>query len=397
MIGVTGAIGGTTPAGPRRAACANRKESRVSSSTRRRPRTVVAGGLLAGVLAGGAALGGCAAGGPSTAATVGGQQITSAQLAAAVSQLQTDQASASSGSASSADWLPSGAATTQQSLLQQMIDDKVLRQVAARDGITWTAADIDNERAMLEEHSSLTSLTPGRIALQQALVKSGIPVNGPLADDLVVDQYIYGQLLARAAQGAKPTTDQLVSALKPGDKLMKAYVMYTKDAATATQVQQQLQHDPSQWAELFAKYHVTDGAMVMTGASVADTAETEAELQRTGGYDGVKELSSSIPDGDVELQAPNAVIYLKDLPLDQAGPWLDVQYYRQQQDVGQRFVSEINSVEQKLDITVNHRYGTWDPANLQVGQVASALVDFPQPASPSGGTLSLPTAQPTAP
>ena len=311
---------------------------------------VIATASAAGLLALGAT--GCNTS-PGAAALVGGTRISITTLQKAVNAALADPAAAQQ--------LGTDRAAFARTQLARLVNNIVIVRLAAANGVTVTASDVDQQLASFAQQAG------GEKQLEQQASQGGVP-----AKDLrtFIRYYVMQQKVAdKLIAGVSITPDQLQAAYQQNigqfDQVDSAHILVTSKAL-ADQLFAQVKAKPSSFAALAHKYSIDTGSKNSGGELGFQPA---AQL--------VKPFSDAIfaakPGAFVEVHSQFGwhvihVIAHKHVSLEQATPQLKANILQPER---QKLLAQAEAAEaKKLGVHVNPRYGTWDAANGKVVPVS---------------------------
>jgi parvulin-like peptidyl-prolyl isomerase len=311
--------------------------------------------VLAGVAVCGLAVSACSPSHPGAAAVVGGERISVAQLQAAVARTVADPAAASVAS-------PNGDVTTlQRATLSQLIEYSLVSETAREKNVTATPGDIAALLASAEKSLG------GQSQLNAQLEQDGIAVSNTtqFVQNLVLEQKLETALTKSGSINEVHAAHILVASKSLADSILK-----------------QVKADPSKFAAL-AKQYSTDTNSSASGGdlgtepqgSFVEPFDTEVNTQPVGSY------------FEVHTQYGYHVVHVisrSTVKLSSLDPSSDAA----QTALSAALNASLKSVANAQGVTVNPRYGAWDPASNTITGDSNVL------SSPEAGLASSPVASP---
>lgn len=354
----------------------------MTRTSRRRLRACAAAGLAAFVLTG-------CGGQPlraGAAALIGTDRISDGQLEQVVSRgLADPQAQQSVGQ---------DRANYQRQSLSRLIQHRLLEEAARRQGVTVSERQVDQQLAIYAQQAG------GLDQLEQQGVQNGIAKQDlrGFVRDVVLTQQFADRLTADI-----PVPDATLRQLYAKGSAMYDQVhtqhILVRTAALAQSLLKQVKANPRSFAALAAKNSI-------------DTSNKDkgGDLGLVGRGSFVKEFDQAVfaaKQGDylvVRTQFGFHVVHVlerRTITLAQATPELRRQALSMQRK--QKVQEMLRGTAQKLGVTVNPRFGRWDPAagSVVATPVGPGSVSSPQPtpggggggpAGPDGGTAPVPPA-----
>ncbi len=317
-------------------------------------------------------LSGCGSGSvrPGAAALVGEQRITVDTLQQVVSRgLEDPQAEQSLGQDRSA---------FQRQVLSRLVNREVLREAAAREGVTVTDGDVDRQ---LQDFASQAG---GKEALEAQAAQSGISPEDlqPFLRDVVLEQALGDALTEDEDVPQEQLQGLYQQNIAQYDRVRSRHILVA-DEAQARSILAQVKADPSKFAELAAEFS-TDTSNKDSGGELGlqgkgqFVPEFEALLfsAQPGTYDVVK-TQFGWHVVNVEERVTTS--------LQEATPELRRAALQEQR--AQATGELLRDVAGDLGITVNPRFGRWD---AETGSI-EAVED------PNGVTTSAPEDDADAP
>lgn len=289
---------------------------------------------------------------PGAAAVVGGTTISADQLSGLIERGLADPQAESALGADRAEF--------QRQALSRLINAEVLEQTAADNGVTVTDGDVAAQRKLFEERAG------GPEALVAQAAQSGIAEEDL---DFFLRSVVLDQELAATLTEDVDVPDEELRALYTQnlaqyDRVRSRHILL-EDEATARQVLADVTADRSRFEALAAELSI-------------DTSNKDdgGELGLAGAGQFVPEFENAIfgaEEGElvlVQTQFGWHVIEVQErqtTTFEEAEPDLRRASLGEE---GQRRVSEaLQATAERLDVTVNPRFGTWDP---QTGTVVAS-------------------------
>jgi parvulin-like peptidyl-prolyl isomerase len=296
-------------------------------------------------------------GNPNVAATVNGTEVMVSEVE---SRYEQAKASPQVAQQLEADSEGTYEAQLQAQILSQLVVSELLEQWADDLGVEATDADVEQERADLVEQLG------GQEAFDQAVSESG------LSDEDVEEQLrqrVLQNKISDSVAGEVEVSDADVeayyeenAATQYGERAVARHIL-VEDEADANDLREQLD-DGADFGELAAE-HSTD-----TGS-----AEQGGELPEFGRGQMVPEFEEAVFSaepgeivGPVQSEFGYHVIEVLELnegsELDDVRDEIETQLTEQQQ--GQLLQDQLQQRTQDAEVTVNPRFGTWNPETGQV-------------------------------
>ena len=288
---------------------------------------------------------------PGAAALVGDEKITTADLQRVVDEALVDPQARQE--------LGQDRAAFQRQSLDTLVKRRVLAAAAAERGVSVTEGDVAAELARIIEGIG------SREQLVTQAAQGGIPEQGidTVVRDLVLTRAL-GDVLVEDVEVPLP---QLQAAYQQGlaqyDRRRSRHILVA-DEATARRVLAEVQRDPSRFAALAAELS-TDASNKDTGGDlgVAPRGQFVPEFEKVlfalpeGGYGLAKTEFGFHVINSVEVLTTS---------LAQARP--ELRRMVLQQEITTATSAALVETADRLGITVNPRFGTWDP---QAGSVVA--------------------------
>lgn len=296
-------------------------------------------------------------GDPNVAATVNGSEVPVTEV-----EERYEQAKASPQVAQQLEADPEGAyeSQLQAQILSQLVVSELLDQWAEDLSVEASKSDVEEERADLIEQLG------GQEAFDQAVTESGL---SPEDIELQLRQRVLQSKISEAVAGDVEVTDAEIqayydenAATQYGESAVARHIL-VEDEAKAEDLRQQLD-DGADFAELAAE-HSTD-----TGS-----AEQGGELPQFGRGQMVPEFEEAVfaakPGevvGPVQSEFGFHIIEVMEL---NAGQELedvrdDIEAQLTEQKQGELLQGELQERTKAAEVTVNPRFGTWNPETGQV-------------------------------
>ncbi len=311
---------------------------------------------------------------PGAAAVVGGTSISTDALRSAVERGLADERAQAQFGADRAGY--------QQRTLTRLVNDEVIAQAAAENGITVTDGELGALRALYEEQSG------GAEALADEAAASGI---APEDVDVVLRSVALRQELGEAlTEDAEVSQEELRARYEAGsaqyDAVRSRHILL-EDEATARQVLADVTADRSRFAELAAQLSIdpsnkdAGGDLGLAGRGQYVPAFEDAVF---GAEEGDLVLvQTEFGWHVVEVQERRTTTFA------QAEPELRRAALQEQRD--QLVDEELAETARRLGVTVNPRFGAWDRETAAV--VAAEGPDdvvSPGPEEGTGGEAEAP-------
>ena len=286
---------------------------------------------------------------PGAAAVVGEERITTEQLQAIVERgLEDPQA---------AQQLGGDLPAYQRLALSRLINAEVLEQAAEERGVTVTDGQVD---AQIEQFAQQAG---GREVLEQQAAQSGIaaPDLEPFVRSIVLDQQLGDELTEDLDVPAADLQGLYQENLAQYDRVRSRHILVA-DEATARRILAQVQEDRTRFAELAAEFS--------TDTSNKDNG---GELGLAGRGQFVPEFENAIfgaKEGDIVLVQTQfgwhviEVLERQTTSLAEATP--ELRRAALQTERQERVQQLLRETSEDLGITVNPRFGRWNPETGQV-------------------------------
>ena len=337
----------------------------VPARTRRR---LAAVGLLAAV-----ALTGCGDGAvrPGSAATIGETRITTEELATLVDTGLQDP--------TAAEQLGADRPAYQRDVLAREINSELVEEAARRAGVSVTAGEVDRQYQAIEQsvggtEQLRTQAAAAGLSLEQVreLARSRA-LTQALGDALTRDVVVPPEQLAQAYQQGIDQYDQVRTA-----QILQADLGEARDLLGEAR-----DLTDAEFAEL-ARERSTDET---TAAQGGDLGLAPRSAFAQGGLEEYGERAFAAEVGDtfaVESERGGHVVRVLErrtqTPEQVQGDLRRAVLGEQQSAAVQELVQ---TTAREIGVSVNPRFGRWDPAALAV--VASDATDLSSPGAPSGG------------
>jgi parvulin-like peptidyl-prolyl isomerase len=310
---------------------------------------------VSGIAVCGLAVSACSPSHPGAAAIVGGERISVSQLQAAVARTVADPAAAAVAS-------PTGDVTTlQRTTLSQLIEYSLVAETAREKNVTATPGDVATLLASAEKSLG------GQSQLNSQLEQDGVAVSNTtqFVQNLVLEQKLETALTKSGSINEVHAAHILVASKSLADSILK-----------------QVKADPSKFAAL-AKQYSTDTNSAASGGdlgtepqgSFVEPFDTEVNTQPVGSY---FEVHSQYGYHVVHIISRSTV------KLSSLDPSSDAA----QTALSAALNASLKSVAKAQGVTVNPRYGAWDPASNTITGASNVL------SSPQAGLASSPVASP---
>ena len=305
---------------------------------------------------------------PGAAAVVGDERITTNELQEVVERGLADPQAEQQ--------LGADLASYQRLALSRLINALVLEEAAERSDVTVTDGEVDAQIEQFAEQAG------GRESLEQQAAQSGIAAEDlePFVRSIVVDQRLGDELTADLDVPQADLKALYDESIAQYDKVRSRHILVA-DEATARRVLADVQKDRTRFAELAAE--------LSTDTSNKDTG---GDLGLTGRGQFVPEFENAIfsnkPGSVVLVQTQFGwhvieVLERQTTTLAEATPELRrtaLQVERQT-----RVQELMTSVSDDIGISVNPRFGKWNPATGQVEPEEGANgVLVPDEGAPTG-------------
>lgn len=307
------------------------------------------------------------------AATVGDTRITTDRLAQDVQRGLSDPAAAQ---------LASDRGAYQRDVLGRLISGDVVETAAQREGATVTASDVDTQYAALE------SSVGGADQLRKQAAAAGLSLDqvrvlartraltAALGDRLTADVPVPADQLQQAYQAGIDTFDQVRTAQVQLGSVAEAQALLAQASALPD----------AAFAEL-ARSRSQDEASRANGG---DLGFAPRSAFASNGLQAYGEAAFAAKVGDTFVVAsPRGghvvrVLARRTTTLQEATPQLRRAVLQQQRDAAVQAL--LTRTAAGLDITVNPRFGQWDPKNLAVVErTGTGPGVVSSPAAPAGG------------
>lgn len=311
-----------------------------------------------------------------SAATVGSDRITTTQL--------SDRVVESLKEPTAKEQISKDRASFERRVLTLLIDDRLINQAAAKQGVTVTDGEVE---AKLKEFATRAG---GVAALAKQGAAAGIPqsaLKGYVRDLVLADKL--GDKLT-ASQTVPAAT--LRMAYRQNFLQVHATHILVKKKALADKLLAQVKADPKRFAALAKKYSTDTGSKAKGG---------DLGMQPAGQF--VKPFADAVataPVGsytEVRTKFGYHVIHLLDRKATKTLAAAMPELRRQAlQTARQAAITKLLSdLSKQLSIKVNPRFGTWDAAQGAV-QPPKDTVTSPAPGSGSPSTGASPSPSPSA-
>ena len=303
---------------------------------------------------------------PGAAAVVGETSISVDELGGIVERGLADPQAESE--------LGADRAQFQRQALSRLINAEVLEQVAADNGVTVTDGDVDAQRKLFEERAGSPE------ALVQQAAQGGIAEQDL---DFFLRSVVLDQELADALTEGLDVPEVDLRALYTQniadyDRVRSRHILL-EDEATARQVLADVTADRSRFEALAAELSI-------------DTSNKDAggELGLAGAGQFVPEFEKAIfgaQEGDLVLVQTQFGWHVIEVQQRQTTTFEEAEPDLRRASLEaerQRRVSEaLKETAQRLDVTVNPRFGTWDPKS---GSVVATDSPSGDPSAPDDGS-----------
>jgi foldase protein PrsA len=322
--------------------------------TRTRPRlALTAGGpLLAALLL----LTGCASGDsrPGAAAVVGDQRIETDELQEMVERGLSDPQAAQQ--------LGEDRAAYQRLALSRLINTAILEEAAEQEGLTVTEGDVDKQLERFAQQAG------GRESLEQQAAQSGIAPQDlkPFVRGIVLDQSLGDALTEDLDVPAEDLQGLYQQNLAEYDQVRSRHIL-VPDEAVAREILGNVQADRSRFAPLAAQFS--------TDTSNKDNG---GELGLAGRGQFVPEFEEAVfgaEPGEIVLVETQfgwhvvEVLERKTTSLAEATP--ELRRAALQNERQTRVQEVLQEISERVGVTVNPRFGTWNPETGQIEEEES--------------------------
>lgn len=308
---------------------------------------------------------------PGAAAVVGDEQISTDQLQGLVDRGLADPQAEQQ--------LGADRAAFQRQALSRLINAEVLEQAAAENGVAVTDGEVADQRADFESQAG------GAEALEQQAAQSGIAADDL---DLFIRSIVLDQRLGDELTSGVGVDDAELQALYDQniaqyDRVRSRHIL-VEDEATARRVAAEVTEDRSRFEALAAELSI-------------DTSNKDrgGDLGLAGRGQFVPEFENAVfgaePDSIVVVQTQFGwhvveVLERQTTTLAEAEP--ELRRVALQEERQQRVSEVLRQTSEELGITVNPRFGQWDPeTGSVVAEDSPNGVVSPGPGSGSGGDV----------
>ena len=242
--------------------------------------------------------------------------------------------------------------TYQRQVLARLINSEVLEQAAQRAGVTVTQGDVDAQIAQYAEQAG------GRQALEAQAAQSGVsPTDLPdFVRDIVLEQKLGDKLTEDLDVPAADLQALYDQNLAEYDKVRSRHIL-VEDEQQARDILAQVRADPERFAPLAAEFSMDtsnkdnggDLGLVGKGAFVPEFEELLFSAE-PGTYDVVKTQFGWHVVHVIERETTS---------LREAEP--ELRRRALQEERAARVQELLRTTAADLDITVNSRFGQWNP------------------------------------
>lgn len=316
------------------------------------------------------------------AAVVGNQQITIDTLLEVVERGLSDPQAAQQ--------LGADRATFQQQSLSRLINRLLLEDAARRAGVQVTDDDVD------EQIEKFVTELGGRVALEMQAAQGGIqPQDLPrFVRDIVLEDELAGLLTKDVRVPAAQLAELYESNIARYDRVRSRHIL-VPDEPTARMLLDQVRADPSRFGALAAQF------------STDPSKDNGGDLGFAGRGDFVPEFEQVLftaPPGSFEVVNTQFgwhvinVVERQTTTLEQVTP--DLRRAALQEQRQQATLAVLRETAERLDVSVNPRFGRWDAENVTVAAVPNpngVLVPAPGTGPEEAPSELLPEGAPPAP
>ncbi len=316
------------------------------------------------------------------AAVVGDQQITIDALLEVVERGLSDPQAAQE--------LGADPAAFQQQSLSRLINRLLLEDAARQADVQVSDDDVD------EQIERFVTELGGRVALEMRAAQGGVqPQDLPrFVRDIVLEDELAGRLTQDVRVPAAQLAELYESNIAQYDKVRSRHIL-VPDEATARMLLDQVRADPSRFAALAAQF------------STDPSKDNGGDLGFAGRGDFVPEFEQvlfSSPPGAFEVVNTQFgwhvinVVERQTTTLEQATP--DLRRALLQEQRQQATLTVLRETAERLDVSVNPRFGRWDAENVTVAAVPNpngVLTPAPGTGPEQAPSELIPDGQPPAP
>ena len=286
------------------------------------------------------------------AALVGEQRITVDALREVVERGLADPAAAQQ--------LGADRAAFQRQTLSRLINRVLLEEAAGKAGVQVTEDEVD------EQIEQFVSQVGGRAALDTQAAQGGIPPEdlSRFVRDIVLEEELASSLTEDVVVPAEQLQALYEQNIAEYDRVRSRHILLA-DEATARSLLEQVRQDPSRFEALAAQFS-TDTSNKDDGGNLGFAGRGEF-------VPAFEQVLFTSPPGTFEVANTQFgwhvinVLERQTTTLEQATPELRraaLQEQRQQATLG-----VLRETAERLDITVNPRFGRWDAENVTVAAV----------------------------
>lgn len=260
-------------------------------------------------------------------------------------------------------------AAFQRQLLSTLINREVLREAANSRGVSVSQGQVDARLAQLDAGAG------GREALQQAAAAEGVAASElvPVVRDLVLSEALGEALVADVPPLPPEQLAQLYAENIDTFDTARIGVIVLPDEAAAAEVVTRLEQDRSAFAEI-----------ARTSSADPQTAAQGGQLGEVSRGDLPPELADAVfgaqPGALLTVPSPQAAFVVEVQERRTVSPQEAAPQLRRlalQDEVGARTQTALEETAQRLGVTVNPRFGQYDPAQAAQGAPVVQPVEAP--------------------
>jgi parvulin-like peptidyl-prolyl isomerase len=289
----------------------------------------------------GAAVAACGPVHAGAAATVGNDRVTTGQLTNLVQRTLADPTFAQNGGAD--------VSSLQREELTNLVQHKLLNLAAAQEHVSVSDGEVGSQLSAIQQQEG-----------SKEKLEADAAQNGIAPDDL--RDYFYYNLLEQKL--APKITTPVVHA---------AHIL-VKDQATAEKILSQVQADPSQFASI-AKSQSTDTQSGANGGDLGTVPSAEFVSEFADALDSAKVGSYFVVHSQFGWHVVHLISRTSESLQDLVTAAQQSGDSNAQQVVGQVMSRYLESIAIKVGgVSINPRYGTWDPAQAAVVASTGSLV-----------------------